>query len=416
MGKKILDSKLLYALLAIAIAIGLWFYVAITQNKDAEATIYNIPVVFLNEDLLEESGLMISEGATQTVSLTFMGARNLLADLNQNKDQLWVTVDVGRIAAAGDQRMAYDISFPNNNSRYSNGLSTIERSPNNVHFSVSRRIAKEIDVTGKFVGSLAPGYMSAEFEIRPDTIEISGEENVVNQVSHALVTITEDNLDATVSGDMGFTLISYQGEELTGLDLNYSTETVSVTMPVLQTADIPLSVEFISGGGVNLAEHVEYEIEPKTITVSGAKEDLEPLKEIMLGPVELANIIGSDTLTLTIPLAPELNNISGISEATVTVRIVGLETKILETDNIELINVPSGYNAESVTQSLQVLIRGPQDAIDLVFAHNLRVVADLTDVSTATGRYTVPAKIYLDGTSDVGVVGNEYKIVVSVDR
>ena len=68
MGKKILDSKLLYALLAILIAVGLWFYVAITENGTADLTISGVPVVFLNEDLLEENGLMISEGKDQTVS------------------------------------------------------------------------------------------------------------------------------------------------------------------------------------------------------------------------------------------------------------------------------------------------------------------------------------------------------------
>ena len=220
MGKKILDSKLLYALLAVVIAVGLWFYVAITENTDSDLTISGIPVVFLNDDLLEENGLMISEGKDQTVSLTFMGSRNLLAELNQNRDALWVTVDVGRVSSTGEQRMAYDISYPNNSSRYSNGLSVINREPNNILFTVSNRTTKEIEVQGKFVGSLADGYMTDEFIIRPATIEISGVESVVNQVSHALVTLTGTDLTETVTGEMGFTLIGYQGEELTGLQLD----------------------------------------------------------------------------------------------------------------------------------------------------------------------------------------------------
>ena len=172
----------------------------------------------------------------------------------------------------------------------------------------------------------------------------------------------------------------------------------------------------MDGGGANAQENVEFKINPETITVSGAKEDLEPLKEIILGEIKLADIVGSDTMTFPIQLSPELTNVSGVTEATVTVRIIGLETRVLEAESFEYINKPEGCEAEFVTQSLQVLIRGPEEALELVLPHNLRVVADLTDISTAPGRYTVPAKIYLAGTSDVGVVGSDYRVVVSITR
>lgn len=414
MVKKILDNRLLYALLAIIIATGLWFYVATTENSTGETTIRNIPVVFLNEELLEDSNLMISEGAAQTVSLTFMGSRSLLAELNQKRDELWVTVDVGRITSAGDQRMAYDISYPGTNSRFSNSLSVINREPNNIYFTVSNRVSKEIEVLGKFDGVLADGYMTGEFSIRPSTVVISGMESEVNQVSHALVTVSGEELDSTVSGEMGFDLISYQGEVLSGLNLTYSTETVSATLPVLQTADIPLEVEVRYGGGVPSDLYVDIKVEPETITVSGAREDLETLNRIVLGEIDLANIVNSETLTYPIPLDSALNNVSGITEAAVTVTIRGLVTRTMEAVDIQCINTPDGFEAVPVTQSLQVLVRGPEDAVNQLLDYNVRVVADLTDVSAAPGRYTVPARIYVGGTGEVGVVGNDYKIVVSI--
>ena len=46
MGKKILDSKILYAFLAVVITVVLWFYVmSIDVNVEAN-TIYNIHVTF----------------------------------------------------------------------------------------------------------------------------------------------------------------------------------------------------------------------------------------------------------------------------------------------------------------------------------------------------------------------------------
>ena len=88
---------------------------------------------------------------------------------------------------------------------------------------------------------------------------------------------------------------------------------------------------------------------------------------------------------------------------------------MLDVDNI-VVKTPDGFTGESVTQSLQVLVRGTAEALDLVFSHNLRVVADLSETDVSVGRYTVPVKVYLANTSDVGVVGSDYKIVVDISK
>lgn len=411
MGKKILDSKLLYALLAIIIAIGLWFYVAAVENEDGEMSITGVSIEFLNEDVLEENDLMITVGRDQRATLTVTGRRTTLARLNQEKENIRLTIDVSRITAPGEQKMAYDVDLP---AGYASSVSIIDREPNNISFTVSRRISREVPVEGRFTGSLAEGYMLDGFTILPEKITVSGIESQINQISHAQVIVGGQELSATVTGDIGFTLIGYQGEELTDLQVECSTETVSVTLPVIKTAEVKLAVELIEGGGViNDDRYVSCEIEPKSIIVSGAEEDLEPLKEIILGEIELGNIIERETFEFDIPLNSALENISGITTATVTVEIRGLESKYLTTSNIETIYVPEGFEAKSVTQNVEVLVRGPSEAIDQVFAHNLRVVADLSGVSAASGRYTVPVKVYLDGTSDVGVVGSR-KIAVDL--
>ena len=47
--------------------------------------------------------------------------------------------------------------------------------------------------------------------------------------------------------------------------------------------------------------------------------------------------------------------------------------------------------------------------------NQLRIVADLQNAVAATGSQTIPVKVYLDGRSDVGVVG-DYNIVISIRR
>lgn len=416
MAKKILDSKLLYALLALAISVGLWVYVTNVDNADGETTITGIPIVFVNEDVLEENGLMISSGREQTAALTVTGPKKTLVRLEQAKESISLTIDVSKITTPGEQRMAFNYTLPLG---YNSSVSVTNRYPTNVDFTVSRRISRQIEVRGKFEGTLAEGYLmdKDEFTIRPGTIELTGVENDVNQVDYAQVIVSEQELSTTFEKEMKFTLIGFQGEELSNLDVQCSAETVLVTMPVLKTADVPLEVKLITGGGVtDVEKYVKCTVDPEFITVSGEEDDLEALNEILLGEIKLANVIGSGTFEFDIPLDSALTNISGVTKATVTVSITGLATKTLEADRIELINKPDGLQVEAITQSLRVLVRGSEEAIDLVLDHNLRVVADLSEVGNSVGRYTVPVEVYLDVTSDVGVVGSDYKIVVDISK
>ena len=63
-----------------------------------------------------------------------------------------------------------------------------------------------------------------------------------------------------------------------------------------------------------------------------------------------------------------------------------------------------------VTSTLSVTLRGTSTALAQVNEENLRVVADLKNVSDADGVYTVPATVYVDGL-DVGAVGS-YQVTV----
>ena len=67
-----------------------------------------------------------------------------------------------------------------------------------------------------------------------------------------------------------------------------------------------------------------------------------------------------------------------------------------------------------VTQSLQVTVRGREEDLETIDASQLRVVADLSQATTLGGS-RVPARVYLDSSSKVGVIG-EYTVAVDISR
>ena len=203
-------------------------------------------------------------------------------------------------------------------------------SPATVDFTVSRWTEKDVPVQAVFEGSVAEGYQRGEFSITPETITISGQEELVDQVQYAQVTVSQQELTSTYSEQCPVTLIDPNGNPVTGANIQAQPETVLVTLPVEILKEVPLTVNLIDGGGAT-ADNAKVTFSPTdTIMVSGDQADVEGLKEISLGDIKLADVYGTNVFTKEIELSPELTNVSGITEVNVTVTIQGLATRTMK--------------------------------------------------------------------------------------
>ena len=419
MGRKILDSKALYIFLSIVLAIAIWFYVTSQDGNQSTKPIRNIPVTFSGLDILEERGLMIV-GATPTASVEVRATPTVLAKLDDKT--LRLVVNVSQITEASHYTLAYTASLPTGVTQ--DQVEFVSGATGNVSFTVARYASHDVEIRGKFTGSVAAGYLagdSDEFIFAPKTVKISGQSDLVNQVAYVLVTVDGEELSETVTGEYPFQLIGVDGEPLEGLDVSCSDEMIYVTYPIRATAEVALKINFVTGGGISESD-LRYTLSTDRITVAGTPEDIAALgsEPLVIGTVNLANLRDGDELRFDIPLADELMNLSGINEVTTTVHILPqLSVEAFETDNISCINVPEGWRADVVTKLISVTVRGRESLLEQLSAENIRVVADLKDVSAAAGQITVTARIYLDsaGTAEqVGVMGTDYKVVVNLTK
>lgn len=405
-------NKGLYMVVSVLVAIGLWTYVVGALNPDSSGPVRNLPVTFAGTNVLESRELMITSGLEQTVTLNVTGKRDALLALSA--DTVSVTIDVSSITQPGQYSSEYQVSYSPPPGVSFNSVAIMDRYPQTVSFTVVRQATRTIPIRGTSTGSVAEGYQVGEFSFTPETLEVRGEEALVNQIDYALVTLDQEDMSETYNGDLPYVFVTFTGDVMDPAGLETSDTLIRTTLPVFQLKEVPLTVNIIPGGGAT-DKNVKVDIEPESIVVSGAPADLEPLKEISLGDIDLAKVMGSDMLTFPITLSSELTNVSGVAEATVALTMEGLTTATLEVNNIELIHCPEGYTASAVTQTRQIQIRGAADAVNAVAASQLLIVADLANTVTATGTQTIPVKVYLNGCNDVGVVG-DYNIVVSVVR
>ena len=94
--------------------------------------------------------------------------------------------------------------------------------------------------------------------------------------------------------------------------------------------------------------------------------------------------------------------------------VEGLDTQMFAVTNIKTTPPLNGHTVEVVTQNVLVKVRGRAEDLADIDVSQLRVVADLSDVTTL-GASKVNARVYLDGTSRVGVIG-EYTVSVIISE
>lgn len=404
------DRKWAYVLLSVFLAVILWLYVRAEKDPVSDARIRNIPVQITGSSVLSSKGLTVAGLSSDRVSTTLQAPASVLSDISRKN--ITATIDVSRIDEAGEHTLSYNIVLPTNVN--TDGVVIQEKEPETITVTVEKLYTSTLPIEFRFEGSVAKGYQAGTPTIDPVNVTINGAVEQVNRVARAVVVLEAKDLKEQYTGDLPIRLLDANGDELKDLEVELSSETAYIVYPIVVVKEIPLTVNVIAGGGATQENISEPLIVPSKITVAGTQEDIDHLTEISLGSIDLSKVVGTSNFTFTIDLDPSLENVTGITEAKVTVTVSGLETRSFEVGNIKLQNIPRGYSAKADTEAKTVYVRGKADELAMIDSSQLRIVADLKEV-TGSGTYTIPVRVYLDAGTEVGVIG-DYSIVVSVTR
>ena len=399
--RNLYNNRIFWMVISLLAYLAIWVYITSVDSDEYKQTFRGVRVELVGEETLRESkGLVVTDLDTNSVTVDLVGPRRVIASLDA--DDIVAQVDVSKLSQAAYTSLQYTLTYPDKTDTGS--IQTARKSPETVNFMVSAQTSKTIQVRGSFEGQLGEGYTAEIPVFEPSTITIYGPEAYIRDVSYAWVTFGKDNIESTYTVDTGFTLMNQNGEECSTTGITCSTDVVTATLPLLTKKEVLLSVDLIEGAGAT-TKNTKVTIEPESVTLAGDSSILDGLNKITIATIDLTDFGRSFTDTYTIPLNDEIRNLTGISEATVTVEIVGLETRNFTVKNFRCTNVADGYEAEIISESITVTLRGPAAQLDQIQPENLQAVADLIDYKGSTGAYMPEVKIYVDGFTDVGAIG-----------
>ena len=412
--KRLTDSRVFWMILSLFAASLLWMYVTTTEGVEVQKTLTGVKIEFLGADAMRASSdLIVTEQDRTSVNLTLSGTRRVLSKLTNSN--VTATVNLNNVTADGRYSVSYDIAFPAGIN--ANEVTVVHTSSDVVNFYVDKLARKTVEVKGAFTGNTAEGYLADESMVfDPLVVAISGPKTVISKVDHAFVAITREEVDRTLSYSTTYSLVDANNNPVEDSSIQRETEEVTVTLNVLSTKEVPLDVTIIDGGGATRDANTRIEITPSSIMLAGDAAAIDSTTKLILGTINLSTFATDFSATYTIIPPNGTENMTGVTEATVTVSITGVATKSFSVnpDNIICINVPDGYDAENITQALNVTVRAPQEVLDRISEVNLRAVADLSNLGTnASGVFTPTVEIKIDGFPEAGCVG-EYKIYITL--
>ena len=395
-----MKNKLLTALLSLGVALLLWLYVVTVVSPNSDDHYNNIPITVQGEAVLQDRGLMIVSGDLPAVSLHLEGNRT---DLNKiNPSNISIGVDVSGIGEPG--RYSLSLTQPNFLTDVSNtAITVLSKDPGTVTVEVDRRISKPVPVDIQYSGTLPENYM-ADKENRVldhETVTVSGPETVVDQIAMARIEVDLDARSESLSGQYAYTLCNEKGEPIDAKLIVTDVEAVSLTLKIVRVKEVALTLAITEGGGATEATSV-ITLDPKVILVSGSDSLLEGLESLELGTLDLSEMKKDEVLIFPIKLPEGVTNETGVNEVKVDVKFPELATKELTVTNIRPVHVPEGLDVQIITKQLELVLRGPKDAVESVKEENVAVTVDFSGEQPGTASVKAQITVSVPGVGAVG--------------
>ena len=399
--RKLFDSRLFSMIISFLVSLSICIYVVSVETVESTKTFRNVPVELVGEDtLLNMRELVITDLDTPTVTLEISGPRRIVNGLEAT--DLLAQVDVSKLSQTAYTSLNYSIIYPSGVDRRS--LQVINRSRDSVSFMVSKLTSKSVPVQGGFEGKTDSGFIQETPIFEPSTITVSGPEVYLRNVHHAYVTFGKDQtLDSTYSVDVGYILMDATDQPCSNENITAAPDIIRATLPVLAVKEVPLYIS-VQGGSGAAAENTRITVEPKTLKLAGDSAVLAEINQIQLDTIDLTSFGTKFTSTYSIPVPNGIRNLSGASEATVTIEVLGVETKLFDIEEFTWIGLDEDVEVIVESEQIPVLLRGPHNLLTRVTPYTIHAEADLTDLMQGLGSHMVTVTVTVPSIPGVGAI------------
>lgn len=366
-----------YKVIALALALLLWFYVMQTQSNISDYSL-NVPLEYRN---LPESLVVTNEPVQVRVRVQGNGAGG-----NISSKDVQAFVDLSNVST-GKTEVSVQTVIPNN-------FQVVSLSPDIVSLDVETEQSKQVPVEVKvdLAASLPKDKRLLDTVVTPAEILVFGAGSRLNEIDRVVVTANITNPQEDYLGTVPVQIFD-KNDKLLNQYFRLMPSVVDVLVPIVDEAPtkrVPVSVPTV--GTVTSGYHIKRVVaNPDIITISGEYDALEKVSLVYTEPVDVNGI--GEKLTVRRKLSlPEGITVNGSEDVNVIVEIERLEQEQKQTfSDISIlpVNLSEGLVAKITPEKITVSVQGAKDKLSSLKPEDISVRVDLSGLEVGSHQMNI---------------------------
>lgn len=407
-------------ILAVIIAVIIWFFLSITEYPTINKTITNVPVVFSAENsAASEKGLQIRGYKDITVDVEIKGMNYEIGSYSAN--DLVATINADSVTREG----TYPLEITVKSTHSSDRVTVVSVKPDTVDVDFVHISTDRFNVSPSIPNvSAASDLILRTPTVSPDNVLIEGAESDLKKIARVEAR-AEDEITLSEAQSFETERIVLYDADNNELDRSKYTlvdaKHFDINVDVYKKKTLELTVDFTDCPSGFDASTIPYKLSENQIKIITPKLDDSDIQTLTIGSVSLAEITDGKTYTFNVDQklsAGEINQ-SGISD--VELSFLFSENNYIKKEfnlpssSIIIKNVPSNKTASVEAKQLRsVVMFGPKSDIEKLETEDISAVVDLTDTASV-GSVTRSVSIWTSSSSRVWCVG-EYEVQVDISE
>lgn len=402
MKKKIFNNMGL-KILALLIAIIVWWVVMNIDDPLVKKTISGINVELRNDDDLTDKGYIYEVDSGSVITITVRAPESVAKDLKASDFVAYA--DLSQLSPLTDSA---NITIECIKSDVKSDIKEITSKVQVVKLNIDNKETEEIPITINITGSPADNYVLGDESISQNKIEVTGAASVIEKIASAVISYDVSNMMQSVSEMVTPVFYDGDGNVIDSSSLQLSRNSLKLNVEILPTKWITVTVipTVTTADGYKM---IEYTQSFDRIKIAGTSDSLAAINTLAIpsDAIELENIAESQDCTVNIAnyLRGSYRIVSGTTELVVHIEVEPeiVKSYIIRKNGIVINNLEEGLEAEIENAYIEVKISAIQSTHDSFNMDVLNANIDLKGYEP--GEYTVPV-IMSEDSNNYTLVGD----------
>jgi len=355
-------------ILAFILAVTVWVSAVVSADPNEERTLRLIDLDIIGQP----AEMVIVNTIPDQVRLTLNAPKSIWAQLTNKPGLAHAWIDLTGLSEGThtvEVKIKIDIQ----------PYQKIGVEPDEVKVTLEPLLRRTFSIQLKTRGELPLGYKTGDAQIESQNVVISGPASSVNRVQLVKAELNVAGSIETIKKSITLEFLDIDGKTVTGI--TSSANEVTVTEPINLLGRFKnVAVKVVTTGQVaNGYRLTNISVSPPTFTAFSENPELinEIPGYVETMPVDLTGLVDDVTASVELNLPAGITTVREPS-VMIQVSVSAIEGSMTISLPLEVVGLPEELSALLSPGSVDVIVAGPLNALDLLTADDFQVTLDLT--------------------------------------